>query len=142
MLSNEGVAALDEAIGFLSRQAPLPALGWSQGLAEAAADLARDEGQTGEVGHTGSRSGDMRQRIERHGEWAGRIAENVGYGPETARLMVMQLIIDDGVAGRGHRGNVYRRDFAVAGVACGAHPVYRVMCVTDFASGYRDRSNP
>ena len=135
VLTTEGVAALDEAIRFLSRQAPLPALGWSQGLAKAAADLVRDQGDTGELGHDGD-SGDMRHRIERHGTWKTRIAENIGYGPDTARLMVMQLIIDDGVPGRGHRKNIFNRSFSVAGAACGPHPHYRTMCVMDFAGGF------
>jgi len=137
VLTSEGVAALDEAIGFLQQQAPLAPLSWSQGLAEAAAELAGDEGQSGETGHTGSQSGDMRQRIERHGTWVSRIAENIGYGPDTARLMVMQLIIDDGVPERGHRKNIFNPSFRVAGAACGPHPVYRNMCVMEFAAGFR-----
>ncbi len=139
VMTSEGVPALDEAIRFLGKQAPLPPLAWSQGLAEAAADLVRDQSSSGEVGHTGSRSGDMRERIERHGKWLRQIAENVGYGPDTARLMVMQLIIDDGVPGRGHRKNIFAGGFAVAGAACGSHAVYRNMCVMDFAGGYQPK---
>lgn len=138
VMTSEGVAAVDEAIGYLLKQAPLPALDWSQGLAEAAADLVRDQGQTGEVGHGGS-SGDMRERIERHGVWTTRIAENIGYGPGTARLMVMELIIDDGVPGRGHRKNIFTRTFSVAGAACGPHPRYSNMCVMDLAGGFKSR---
>jgi hypothetical protein len=137
VMTTEGVTALDEAVDFLSKQAPLPALAWSPGLAEAAADLMRDEGRTGETGHSGSLSGDMRTRIERHGTWSGRVAENIGYGPDTARLMVMELIIDDGVPGRGHRKNIFTRSFAVAGAACGPHPRYRNMCVMDFADRFQ-----
>jgi uncharacterized protein YkwD len=140
VMTNEGVAALDEAILFLQKQAPLAALSWSRGLAEAAVDLERDEGQSGETGHTGSQSGDMRQRIERHGSWLTRIAENIGYGPDTARLMIMQLIIDDGVPGRGHRKNIFNPSFKVAGAACGPHPTFRNMCVMEFAVGFRDSS--
>ena len=138
VLTTEGVAALDEAVRFLQKQAPLPALSWSRGLSEAAADLARDEGESGETGHSGRQSGDMQQRIERHGTWLTRIAENIGYGPDTARLMVMQLIIDDGVPGRGHRKNIFNPSFKVAGAACGPHPSFRNMCVMDFAAGFRD----
>lgn len=139
VLSSEGVAALDEAIAFLSKQAPLPPLAWSQGLAQAAADLVRDQGRTGEVGHDSSRSGGIKERIERHGSWSGRIAENISYGPNTARLVVIELIVDDGVPDRGHRKNIFSGAFSVAGVACGAHPVYRKMCVMDFASRYKSR---
>ena len=137
VMTTEGVAALDEAVRFLQNQAPLHALTWAPGLAEAAADLVRDEGPSGEVGHTGRQSGDMRQRIERHGTWLTRIAENIGYGPDTARLMVMQLIIDDGVPNRGHRKNIFNPTFKVAGAACGPHQNYRHMCVMDFAAGFR-----
>lgn len=139
VMTNEGVAALDEAIRFLAKQSPLPPLTWSPGLAEAAAELVRDEGDTGDVGHTGSSSGDMRERIERHGSWMARIAENIGYGPDTARLMVMELIIDDGVPGRGHRKNIFTPAFGTAGAACGSHPVYRNMCVMEFAVKYKSR---
>jgi uncharacterized protein YkwD len=137
VMTSEGVAALDEAIRFLENQPPLHALSWSQGLAESAGDLVRDEGGSGEVGHTGRQSGGVQQRIERHGTWFSRIAENIGYGPDTARLMTMQLIIDDGVPDRGHRRNMFTPAFRVAGAACGPHPGYRTMCVMDFAAGFR-----
>lgn len=136
VVTTEGVAALDEAIRFLEKQKPLPPLSWSPGLAQGATDLVRDQGPSGEVGHTGNQSGDLRERIERHGTWQGRIAENIGYGPDTARQMVMQLIIDDGVPERGHRKNIFTPGFKVAGAACGPHAVYRRMCVMDFAVGF------
>lgn len=136
VLTSEGVAAVDEAIRFLSRQKPLPPLSWSNGLAEAAEDLAEEQAASGTVGHDGRASGGMRERIERHGEWQGEIAENIGYGPAEARGMVVQLIVDDGVPDRGHRKNIYRRAVATAGVACGPHPTFGTMCVIDFAGGF------
>jgi uncharacterized protein YkwD len=138
IMTTEGTRAVDEAIRFLSRQKPLPALARSEGLAAAAAELVSDEGESGVIGHRGGRSGDPRERIGRHGEWQGWIAENISYGPDEARLVVMQLIVDDGVPDRGHRKNFYSRDFRKAGVACGPHPVYRTMCVIDFAGGFRE----
>ena len=135
--TEEGVAAVDEAIAFLARQQPLESLSWSPQLARAAAELVRESGHTGDTGHYGRRSGGPSQRIEKQGEWKGRVGENIGYGPTDARLMVMQLIIDDGVPDRGHRKNIFSRDFRLGGVECGPHSRYRNMCVIDFASGFR-----
>jgi uncharacterized protein YkwD len=136
--TEEGAKAVDEAIRVLSRQQPLPPLAWSDGLAAAATELAEEQRESGATGHEGAQSGGMRTRIESHGTWKGEIAENIGYGPGKARLMVMQLIIDDGVPGRGHRKNIYRRAFGTAGVACGPHPRYGQMCVIDFAAGFTE----
>jgi uncharacterized protein YkwD len=138
VVTSEGVSAVDEAISALSRQKPVPSLAWSPGLAAAAAELVREEGLTGATGHRGMRSGGPRERINRQGEWRGWIGENISYGPDGARLVVMQLIIDDGVPGRGHRKNIFSSYPRVAGVACGPHPTFRTMCVTDFAQGFRE----
>lgn len=135
--TEEGVAAVDEAIAFLARQQPLEPLSWSPQLARAAAELVRESGRTGDTGHYGRSSGGPGKRIEKQGEWTGRVGEVIGYGPMDARLMVMQLIIDDGVPDRGHRKNIFSRDFRLGGVECGPHPRYRNMCVIDFASGFR-----
>jgi uncharacterized protein YkwD len=135
--TSEGVAAVDEAIKFLSRLKPQPPLTWSDGLAAAAAELAEEQGRSGATGHTGRQRHGMRERIERHGKWKGQIGENIGYGPKGARNLVMQLIIDDGVPDRGHRINTFSTAFNTAGVACGTHPRFGSMCVVDFAGGFR-----
>lgn len=132
----EGIAAVDEAIRFLSAQRKLSELTWSQGLACAAAQLASEQSQNGETGHFGIISGDMQKRIERHGKWIGSIGENIGYGPSDPRLSVIQLIVDDGVRDRGHRTNIYNDKFKMVGISCGLHPMYGSMCVMDFAGGF------
>lgn len=138
--TEEGVRAVDEAIRVLSRQQPLTPLAWSNGLAAAATELAAEQRKSGAIGHGGTLHRGMRARIESHGTWEGEIGENIGYGPDeaVARDMVMQLIINDGVPDRGHRKNIYRRAFGVAGVACGPHPRYGQMCVIDFAAGFTE----
>ena len=136
--TGEGVKAVDEAIRFLSRSKPLPPLTWSKGLAAAATELADEQGGTGATGHIGRQSHGVRERIERHGKWERLIGENIGYGPEGARNMVMQLIIDDGVSDRGHRVNTFSPGYTTAGVACGTHPRFGSLCVIDFAGGFRD----
>jgi uncharacterized protein YkwD len=136
--TSEGVKAVDEAIKFLVRQKPLRPLAWSDGLAAAAAELAKDQGRSGATGHFDRRSNGPRERIERHGKWERQIAENIGYGPEDPRGMVMQLIIDDGVPNRGHRVNTFNPSVRTAGVAWGPHPRFSTMCVIDFAGGFRE----
>lgn len=136
--TREGLKAVDEAIRFLRRQKPLPPLAWAEGLAAAAADLAEEEGESGAVGHFAKTSGGPRERIERHGRWMGTIGENIFYGPGDARQVVMNLIIDDGVPGRGHRKNIFSRTFVMAGVACGPHPRFGTVCVIDFAGEFRE----
>lgn len=133
--TREGVAAVDEAILFLLGQKPLPHLAWSPGLAVAAAELTRRQTRSGAMGH-GTGSGDMRRRIERRGRWEGGIAENIAYGLRDPRDMVMQLIIDDGVPGRGHRTTIFSPAFRTVGIACASHPRSGTVCVMDFAGGF------
>lgn len=134
--TSEGVAAVDEAIGFLRKQKPVPPLVSSKGLAEAAEELVREQGRSGGVGHNGRTSGSMVDRIERHGDWQGSIGENISYGFDDARQVVIQLIVDDGVRGRGHRKNIFNPNFKRAGVACGPHAAYGHMCAIDYAGGF------
>jgi uncharacterized protein YkwD len=135
IVTSEGVSAVDEAIRFLRKQKPLAPLDPSQALAEAAEDLVEDQGSSSETGHYGRLSGSMSRRIERHGQWQGSIGENISYGFKDPRWVVIQLIVDDGVRGRGHRGNIFNPAFRRAGAACGSHAGYGTMCVIDFAEG-------
>lgn len=134
--TSEGTSAVDEALEFLSRQPALKPLSWSDGLSSAAAELAEEQGGSGATGHYGKRGQGMQERIERHGKWKGQIGENIGYGPEDARDMVIQLIIDDGVPDRGHRKNIFNSAFRTAGVAWGVHPRFGHMCVINFAGSF------
>jgi uncharacterized protein YkwD len=134
VLTQEGPAAVDEAIAFLKRQRPLPPLTWAVGLARSAAELVRAQAQSGETGHGRGKLG-MEGRVSRQVEWTGSIGENISYGPNDGRDVVLQLIVDDGVRGRGHRANIFSPGFRLAGVACGRHPTLRTVCVIDFAGG-------
>jgi uncharacterized protein YkwD len=135
-ITSEGVRAVDEAIRFLHRTDPLPALRHARGMARGARDHVRDQGPRGAVGHAGSDGSQPWDRVNRYGAWTGTIAENVAYGYDTARDVVMQLIIDDGVPDRGHRANIFDPAFRVAGVSCGEHAEFEIMCVIAYASAY------
>lgn len=134
--TSEGPAAVREAIAALRAQAPLAPLAFSEGLARAAADQVRDQGPSGATGHDGSDGSTMRTRIERWGQWGGGISENIDYGSRTAREVVISLVVDDGVRGRGHRRNLFDPGIRFAGAACGPHRQYVTMCVMDHAGSF------
>ena len=66
-------------------------------------------------------------------------AENISAGEDEARAVVIQLIVDDGVPGRGHRTNLFNPDLHQAGAGSAPHREYRVVTVIDYADGFVER---
>jgi uncharacterized protein YkwD len=135
LLTREGVRALDDAIRFLNRAKPQPPLALSPGLCLAAADHCREQAG-GAIGHCGDHGSDPGNRINRYGVVSQGWAENIAYGNRTAREIVLALIVDDGVRGRGHRKNIFNPTYKVAGAAYGSHARFGSVCSIDFAGGY------
>jgi uncharacterized protein YkwD len=135
--TKEGTAAVDEAIRFLQKAQPLPALTFSAGMSRAAADHCADQANGG-FGHEGRDRSHAGQRIARYGTVAGGWGENLSYGKSSARDVVLALIIDDGLPGRKHRQNIFNSNYNVAGAAFGPHARFRTVCSMDFAGGYAE----
>jgi hypothetical protein len=136
----EGRDAVVEAARALAGiAAPAPPLSPSSSLAAAAAEHVRDQGATGDVGHRGSDGSNSRARITRHGTCDGVAGEVIDYGWRDARALVVDLVVDDGVKDRGHRVNLLDPVYRTAGVACGPHRVYGVMCVVELAERWEPR---
>ena len=125
--------ALDEAVGFLMRQPPLPALRWDERLGTSARGHADAQGGTGQVGHVGPRGDTFPQRLQRVGFYAGLTAEGISYGQMSAEDVVRQLIVDSGVRNRGHRRDIFGGNYQAAGVGCAEHARYGAMCVIQYA---------
>ena len=138
ILTAEGVAAVDEAIDYLRGADPLPALISSEGMSRAAEDHVRDQGPKGATGHDGSDGSKPWDRVGRYGTWGVVVGENLSYGPDRARRVVMGLIIDDDVPDRGHRKNIFSDEFRFIGVACGPHRTFRTMCAIDYAADFTE----
>lgn len=130
----EGSRAVLEAVRFLRRTRPLPPFETSEGLESGALLHVNRQGPTGRTGHGRGPS----DRVSNFGRWLGCIGENIYYGRADAREVVMALIVDDGVRGRGHRKNIFESQFRVAGAATGRHAKYGQMCVIDFAGGFAE----
>ncbi|UCG89428.1 MAG: CAP domain-containing protein [Gemmatimonadota bacterium] len=137
--TEEGIAAVDEAVHLLEATVPLPPVGVSRGMSLGARDLVADQGRTGRTGHLGSDGSQPWDRVDRYGDWEAAIAENVAYGYDTARDVVTQLLVDDGVPERSHRANILNPELRVVGVACGPHSGYGIVCVMTYAGGYKEQ---
>jgi uncharacterized protein YkwD len=125
-----------ETAAFLMRQRPLDPLQSAPGLMMSARQHVADQGASGQTGHRGADGCTPWARMAKCGQWTGRAGENISYGYADARAIVVTLIVDQGVPGKGHRHNIFCSDFKVAGVACGPHARYGAMCVIDFAGGF------
>jgi uncharacterized protein YkwD len=137
--TQEGVRAVDEAIRFLRAVSPLPPLRLSAGMSMGAKDHVNDIGFKGTIGHYGSDGSQFLDRIDRYGSSSGAVGENISYGATAPQAVVMQLIVDDGVAGRLHRDNIFYSEFNTTGIACGAHRRYEQICAIVYSADYRDR---
>ena len=137
--TQEGVKAVDECIAVLSKTKPIGALSPSEGLSKAARDMVKDQSPTSNVGHTGRDGSSPFDRMNRYGKWLSTAGENIDYGYNQADLIVLSLLVDDGVADRGHRTNILNKNFKVVGVASGTHKLYRNMFMMDFAGGYQEK---
>ena len=134
--TDEGLAAVDEAIHFLETVKPLGPLRFNEGLARAARLHAQDLGPRGALEHVGSDGSRLSERLNRLGSWQGMVAENIGTLEVDAHQVVFQLLIDDGVANRGHRHNLFNPDLHQAGAGSAPHTQYRVVTVIDYADGF------
>jgi uncharacterized protein YkwD len=141
LTTEEGVAALDEAINFLRAAKPLPPLQSSKGMYAGALVLVSEQSTSGATGHRGADGSFCEQRVERYGSWKGPIGENLSYGEDTARDRVITMLIDDGVANRGHRNRIFNASYTVAGIACGAHQLGG-MCAVTLAASFTDGRAP
>ncbi|RYD50283.1 MAG: CAP domain-containing protein [Sphingomonadales bacterium] len=131
--THEGVDAVDEAIDFLERQAPLPALSAGEMLMLAARDHAEDRGDAGATGHVSGDGMGPGDRVRRRGGDI-YVGESIYYGANRADQVVRSLIVDDGVAGRGHRTLLFTAGYRYAGVGCAEHRRFDHICVVDLAA--------
>ena len=139
ILTKEGAGAVVKAIRYLRSVKPVFPLNASKGMSLGSKDHVMDQGSSGFTQHKGSDGSQTGDRVNRHGAWEKTIAENIAYGSDKARTIVIFLIVDDGVSNRGHRKTIFNPDFRVIGVACGHHPTYRTVCVITFAGGYKEK---
>lgn len=120
---------MQEAIDLLKAQGPLAKLRDSESMAKAAREHAADMAATGITGHTGSNGSTMAKRVEQFGKWRGGLSENLAYQQTSGLDFVLYWVVDDGMASRANRGNIFKPDFGACGVAVGGHPKQKTCAV-------------
>lgn len=139
LVTQEGAKALEETIHFLKSATAVPSLALSTGMSRAALDHVQEQGWNGKTGHKGKGGSTPDKRLARYGAWQHSMGENISYGSATARDIVIDLLIDDGVPGRGHRANIFNADYNVTGIAFGPHSRFGFICVIVFAGGFVEK---
>jgi len=139
LMTREGASAVKEAADFLNSVTPVPALGASRGMSFAARDHVVSMSAAGKMGHYGPDGSSPFVRLNKYGKWVRTAGENISCGAPTGKDVVLGLITDDGVANRGHRTNIFNKNFTVTGIACGRHPNCGIMCTIDYAGGFNEK---
>ena len=104
----------------LESMEPVPPLQPDSVMALLADCFQKELEKSGEVGHDRKKCSDD------------YMAENCSFGKVTARDVVLQLLIDEGVPSLGHRKNILSKEYTRLGVAFGDHKKYRKCAVMDF----------
>jgi len=132
LVTEEGQAAVVEAINFLRSQSPVGPVEYSEAIARVAKSHAQSQ-RDGSIGHVDAQGNRSSQRLSQAGiEYSGA-GENIDYGSTSAQEVLVSLIVDDGVADRGHRTNIFSPGWTTAGAGCGPHAAIRTVCVVNYA---------
>ena len=141
LMTNEGVAVVNECISYMKKSTSLPVLSPKKGLSFAAQQHSKTQGETDQIGHTGVDGSDPFTRIKKYGTFQ-TAGENISYGAKSGREIVVQLLIDDGVLSRGHRKNIMNKAFSSTGIVfTKKHKAYGSVCVITYAGEYEEFQN-
>lgn len=139
------LTTLQECIDEMNAMSPISALQWGGRLRMSAMEWVIIQGAGTELEDHGH-DPNLWARISKYCSYT-TAGENLAYGYSTAADIVIGLIVDDGVADRGHRKNILETDgygpYTHAGVAYGTHAsLYNYMCAINYAGGYSEPSLP
>ncbi|MBJ6123155.1 CAP domain-containing protein [Sphingomonas mollis] len=129
----EGPAAAEAAASAIGAMPPVPLLAPDPILAAAARDHGMAQGAVGGIGHASTAGASPGARVRQRGGDI-YVVEAISYGMHGAEDVVRQMMVDDGVPGRGHRKLLTASFYRYAGIWCGPHATRGSMCVIDLAA--------
>lgn len=114
----------------LEKTKPMGALTPSKKLHETAKEHAVEFGKKGATGH-----GSLKKRFAKYQAECGCIvAENCYYGKTNALNIVIELLIDEGIANLSHRNNILNKELTSTGLFIAPHKTFTRNCVIDYSS--------
>lgn len=139
IIKRDGAAGIDDAIAFLKKVAPVGKLTFAKSLYSAAQTHLKDMQKSGIRGHQGTDGSLPDHRLERFGVYSGGMSELIDYKSQTAREVVIKLILDDGNAGRPHRLAVFNNNLRLVGLASGESQALGKLAVIVLAGSFDER---
>jgi len=117
---------------------PVHPLNWSGPIAQACKDHVQDIGPKGMMSHHSSfdQNNMSKQRMRKYGNIIACYGENLSFGCADPKEVMLMLIIDDGSRSRGHRSNIFSKEFNYMGCYNGLHKDAGSMCVINYAAGF------
>lgn len=120
-LTIDGVAAVDEAIDYLTNTATTaPALYTVNLMNTACQDHVSDMASTDNTGNIGEDTSSPLDRLNRYGTSTAAVTQNDGYKRINGADFVLWMLIADGDASRAARLNILDPNFTVVGIYSGA----------------------
>lgn len=126
-------------VSDMSKISSLGEFSYAEGLYQVSKAHSTTQGKTTQTGHMRTNGESWSTVIDRYCKKYSSVGENISYGPNNARDIVIQLLVDDGVSSLGHRKNLLSKEYTCVGVSLDTHKYYRYMCVMNFASGWVDK---
>lgn len=124
----EGISAYINGIEFLRNQKPVKALTFDPNLSKAAQKFSDYLGNYCAISNINSNGQNVAERLEEYVQWDKCCAENIDYGSLSPRDIILSLLVDDGVEGKGHRKNLFSKELKYIGIGVSEHPL-SILCV-------------
>jgi uncharacterized protein YkwD len=139
VITNEGVAGVDDALNFLRKTGKLSSYTLSTGLTQSANLQLKDLMENSSIGHKSKDGGNLTTRLDKFGTVGNIYAENITHLSKTPQEIVLAMIIDDGYKSRAHRKNLFSSEFKIIGLGFGIGKNGESLSVTVFADSFKEK---
>jgi uncharacterized protein YkwD len=139
VITNEGYKAFAEAVEFLENINPVGQLVNDVRINLACREYVEKLGIDDSIDDKVS---SMADRIENYAEWEGILSQCVDFGSNNAVDVIINILVDDGVASRIHRKALFAPEAKIIGCSSGKHYKFGVVSVINYLGGTSDLNYP